>query len=695
MTTLSRTASDVVLVDDICDSCRSLNVDLWISNEGIVLVNDLDDPQQLHTACLLCGWIHREFYALPHRSDPRWVHELLDRRQICFVPDPVTEGALTGCIVAISSSDLVGAASVDENEDEQLPIPAFARKAIFAVTNEGDPVLDFNKTILAVHPIGNETASHQTAGAARPTHLIDCFASYSPAVLDARSLGRPSNAVDESPKEGEESKRTCRLIDGRASPGPYAARSYRWGTNGLSSWITTEDNIANRKVRLSEAYLPKTIRDAVQITRSLHIRYLWIDAICIIQQSCDAWLAESAKMAAVFEQALVTICASSSSGSEQGIFNARSVNGIESAVLAGRDMITIQSILESGAPSTLHVELVSGFQLPFLESSLPPTVLERNTLKDRSWCCQETILSQRMLHFTDEQLCWECDHMKASEDTLWNGGTFWVWDLRTFEHDQPQEWKWYSSLLANNYSRRQCTVASDRLIAMSGLARKASAAFRCRYLAGLWADSLSGALTWRFLAGAYSEKTCTSAAPSWSWASQPRPVVFAHDWSPKVRPEYECRLLEADIRLAGIDEFGAIERGTLKLSSMIWDAHFVQLDDGVRHPDLLHPLLLGDMLCEAFFDNGLDSVQHSPLIAVSTYFARDNAPWRDTCDFLLVQIADQPARYRRVGTCSFPPDYRLAQPGLRRFLADNPAATRFGWMKAMFMDKAESEISLI
>ncbi|KAK6435982.1 hypothetical protein LTR95_007837 [Oleoguttula sp. CCFEE 5521] len=473
-----------------------------------------------------------------------------------------------------------------------------------------------------------------------PTHLIDCFAPQLPGMSDVMIMKGSSDVISEHQIESKERKHTCRLIDGRALPGPYATLSYRWGTNDPSSWITTEDNIAARKIMLSEAHLPKTLRDAIQVARGLHIRYLWIDAICIVQRSIEAWLAESAKMAAVFEQALVTICASSSSSSEEGIFNARSVNGIESAVSAGRDMITISSTLQCGEPSELHVEFVRGFQPPFLCSSLPPIIKK------------QTLLGVR-------------PHQGIGGYTL--------------------GWR---KILDGGFT----------LIALSGLARKASATFRCRYLAGIWADSLSGALTWRFLGDLCSVQTCNYAAPSWSWASQPRAVVFAHNWQPEVKPEYECRLVDANMQLAGLDEFGAVKSGTLKLLSKIWVARVVQLDVCMRDPDDpndLHRVLLGDMLCEATFDDGLDSLQLSPLIAISTYFARDNAPLNDTCEFLLVQDADQFGLHRRVGTCSLPHDYRLDQPGLRRFVAGMPAATRHDWIKAMFIAEAESEISLI
>jgi len=64
--------------------------------------------------------------------------------------------------------------------------------------------------------------------------------------------------------------------------------------------------------------LPQTLQDAIKITHRLDIKYIWIDALCIIQHDLKDWTAEAAKMATIFEQSYLTISATSSIGVDQG-----------------------------------------------------------------------------------------------------------------------------------------------------------------------------------------------------------------------------------------------------------------------------------------------------------------------------------------------------------------------------------------
>ncbi|KAF4632851.1 hypothetical protein G7Y89_g5277 [Cudoniella acicularis] len=87
----------------------------------------------------------------------------------------------------------------------------------------------------------------------------------------------------------------------------YLALSYCWGDTG--NLVTTPENIDARRVAIPGAEMPETIKDAICVTRKLGFRYLWVDALCIIQGPGGDWATESAKMEEVYSGAFLTISA--------------------------------------------------------------------------------------------------------------------------------------------------------------------------------------------------------------------------------------------------------------------------------------------------------------------------------------------------------------------------------------------------
>lgn len=69
--------------------------------------------------------------------------------------------------------------------------------------------------------------------------------------------------------------------------------------------------------------LPRTFQDAVSFRRALGIHYLWIDALCIIQDSKDDWLIESAFMGKVYSCCFLNIAATASVTPISGFFRTR------------------------------------------------------------------------------------------------------------------------------------------------------------------------------------------------------------------------------------------------------------------------------------------------------------------------------------------------------------------------------------
>ena len=90
--------------------------------------------------------------------------------------------------------------------------------------------------------------------------------------------------------------------------GNYVALSYCWG--GDQKMKTTKENIASKKISIKLEHLPRTLQDAIQVCRQLAIRYLWIDALCIIQDNDDDKTRELSQMALIYNRATLVVSAS-------------------------------------------------------------------------------------------------------------------------------------------------------------------------------------------------------------------------------------------------------------------------------------------------------------------------------------------------------------------------------------------------
>lgn len=81
--------------------------------------------------------------------------------------------------------------------------------------------------------------------------------------------------------------------------------------------------------------LPKTVADAITVTRGLKYQYLWVDSLCILQDSKDDWEDESVKMRQIYSNSICTICARSAETADEGFLQSR--NPLDSlVVLRGR-----------------------------------------------------------------------------------------------------------------------------------------------------------------------------------------------------------------------------------------------------------------------------------------------------------------------------------------------------------------------
>ena len=99
---------------------------------------------------------------------------------------------------------------------------------------------------------------------------------------------------------------SCKVIQtSTARMGRYATLSYCWGS--MLPLTTTTVNLKTHESGISFDELPRTLQDAIMIVRYLGIEYIWIDCLCILQDSKADWEHEAASMAEVYSNSYLTI----------------------------------------------------------------------------------------------------------------------------------------------------------------------------------------------------------------------------------------------------------------------------------------------------------------------------------------------------------------------------------------------------
>jgi Heterokaryon incompatibility protein (HET) len=353
---------------------------------------------------------------------------------------------------------------------------------------------------------------------------------------------------------------------------PWVGLSHCWG--GKASLTLTTDKLHSWQQGIPVTSMPKTFRDAVRITRELGAENLWIDSLCIIQDSREDWAKESGKMADIYRHSMVHIAAHTSKHSDDGIFKER-------------------------PKDTKYVSLpfnskkfdVSGNMLvrPALYGWENSMSERHSKLATRGWVLQETILSPRTLHFGSEQIFWECPNRTAAEGEMSPSPKFsetpknWDWHfnkrfLTTFSSEPPKPsqderemWynRWYQ--LVVNYSNRQLTVSTDVFPALSGLASTFSSIIQDDYVAGLFAGNILRGLLWRMADPASNRRAESYRAPTWSWASIVGPVKFEVTMTKEkveLFPSYQLKVLDVTVcpvpqSPANSRNFGAITEARL------------------------------------------------------------------------------------------------------------------------------------
>jgi hypothetical protein len=123
-----------------------------------------------------------------------------------------------------------------------------------------------------------------------------------------------------------ETVRIVRLVDTDSLPAAdtsgsdsqYAALSYCWGRSTPFTLTASSEQVLRDGVPIDQ--LPKTIQHAAYTTLKLDIEWLWVDSLCIFQDSAEDWSREAGTMFDVYQGSYITIAALGASDNSHGLF---------------------------------------------------------------------------------------------------------------------------------------------------------------------------------------------------------------------------------------------------------------------------------------------------------------------------------------------------------------------------------------
>ena len=291
----------------------------------------------------------------------------------------------------------------------------------------------------------------------------------------------PSRVVD----LGDGKSGRVSLVQGQGRRGNYCALSYCWGTDTQYHVTTTRGNLESHLNGIDIERLPKTCQDAIIITRAVGVRYLWVDALCIIQGDHDDWVKESSRMADVYQNAHLVIAASGASNPGEGCFSPLRRGPTTSIAIPHYD--------SSGCRNgSISVALTTpGEDSPAF-----------GPLNERGWALQESHLARRTLHFMPSGLSWICRTHETGE-------------RYPFDMQQYPQWEH----VIQEFSDRELSKYSDRLAALEGLARAICASTGDKYVFGVFESGLPAQLLWMAYGPEQVGKDLVGV-PSWSWAAK-------------------------------------------------------------------------------------------------------------------------------------------------------------------------------
>jgi hypothetical protein len=354
----------------------------------------------------------------------------------------------------------------------------------------------------------------------------------------------------------------------------YAVLSHVWGGVDIDCKTTGRNISEYEKDGIDPDNIPRTFMDAILLTLDLHIQYIWIDSLCIIQDDPEDWQREAAKMASIFRDATLTLSATTSSNCLGGCGYSKTFE-----------------------PATQF----KGTTLPFAVRVTPYSTkfpndayigVQDSPVNYRAWIFQEKLLSQRILHATGDQYVWQCASRLELEDGFYVAEPQldipWQY-LGLLDSHLPEAkgeiarpsteremlnlrwWVW-----AKDYSERRLSHPGDQYAAFAGVVQLFQDLTGDEPVIGLWKEHLYLHLAWSVKKSwQVAFPTPGTRRPSWTWMSYPRESIegpsnisLSDEFERARKIIYRAEIQDIQIHWTG-RSWTSTPTGTIKIRSLV------------------------------------------------------------------------------------------------------------------------------
>jgi hypothetical protein len=156
----------------------------------------------------------------------------------------------------------------------------------------------------ATYPHGDDQGCYKLI-----SDWLDKCVSQHPHCRPPKHLALPIRLIDVG---GQGVNSIFRLVASEGLAGNYLALSYCLGPPEKHPPKLLKSNLQMYKGGVQSKFLPRAFQDAFQIARGIGCRYIWIDSLCIIQDSESDKARELSKMKDVFQNSYLTTAVSDS-----------------------------------------------------------------------------------------------------------------------------------------------------------------------------------------------------------------------------------------------------------------------------------------------------------------------------------------------------------------------------------------------